>query len=155
MKFLKLASFFLFVSAIGFAGTDGTIRGKVLDIETNEPLVGCNVFVLNSSGDVVTGNITDADGDYVILNIRVGTYDLRCEYVGYKAETRRSISVAMDKTKWENFGLEVSAIQGEEIIVSGEKRLVEKGTTSKKISIITPRLDFVPSVAMLIVSLYI
>ena len=53
-----------------FSGTDGTIRGKVLDIETSKPLVGCNVFVLNSNGDVVTGNVTDSDGDYIILNIQ-------------------------------------------------------------------------------------
>ena len=124
--------------------TDGTVRGKIVDMDTNEPLVDVNVFVLNSSGDVVTGNVTDDDGDYVILNIRVGTYDLRCEYVGYKAETKQGIKVNLNQTTWANFNLEVSAIEGEEVVVSGERQLVEKGTTSKKISISQEAIEALP-----------
>ena len=134
----------LFLSSMLFSGTDGTIRGKVLDIETSKPLVGCNVFVLNSSGDVVTGNVTDADGDYIILNVQVGTYDVRCEYVGYKAEKVNGVNVGMDKTEWLNFNLEVSALKGEEIVVSGERKLVEKGTTSKKISMSSESIQALP-----------
>ena len=143
MKRFNSILFLIFALNIAFS-TDGTVRGKVVDMDTNEPLVDVSVFVLNSSGDVVTGNVTDDDGDYVILNVRVGTYDLRCEYVGYKAETKKEVKVNLNQTTWANFNLEVSAIEGEEVIVSGERQLVEKGTTSKKISISQEAIEALP-----------
>ena len=65
-----------------FAGTDGTIRGKIID-EAGDPLSG-QVIVLNSSGDVVTGTSADFDGNYLILNVQVGNYNLKCTMIGYK-----------------------------------------------------------------------
>ena len=38
----------------------------------------------------------------------------------------------------------MSAIEGEEVIVSGERQLVEKGTTSKKISISQEAIEALP-----------
>ena len=46
------------------AGTDGTIRGQVTDIE-GEPLPGAQVFI----GEISLGAVADVNGNYLILNI--------------------------------------------------------------------------------------
>ena len=41
------------------------------------------------------GAITDDNGEYVILNVDVGSYNIECSYIGYdnkKSNRRQSIS---------------------------------------------------------------
>ena len=73
----------LFSISILFGGTDGTIRGKVTDID-GSPLPGANVFV----PDVGVGAAADMDGNYIILNIPVGENDVVAQMMGYTKERR-------------------------------------------------------------------
>ena len=50
----------------------------------------------------------------------------------------------MDATQWLNIMMEEEAIEGEEIKVSGEKKLVEAGTTSKKITVSQEAIQALP-----------
>ena len=83
MKLYKI--FGLVIFSIIFAGTDGAIRGKITN-EPGDPLPG-QVIVLNESGDVVTGTSADFEGGYIILNIQIGMYDVKCTMIGYKTQT--------------------------------------------------------------------
>ena len=57
--------FIIFFSiGIAFAGTDGTIRGKVTDAD-GAPLPGANIYV----PVVGVGAAADMEGNYIILNI--------------------------------------------------------------------------------------
>ena len=114
-----------FTLAIG--GTDGTIRGQVLDVN-GEPLPGVQVFIPETGW----GANTDLDGNYIILNVQVGTYEVRASMIGYAEHIQQNTSVLMDGTVWLNIVLQEEAIQGQTVTVSGEKKLVEAGTTSKK-----------------------
>ena len=134
--------FILFLISFSFSGTDGTIRGKITD-EKGDPLPG-QVIVLNEAGDVVTGTSADFDGNYIILNVQVGMYDLKCTMIGFKTQKIQDVSVGMDKTLWLNFVLEESVIEGEEVVVTSEKALVEKGSTSKKITVDQEAIEALP-----------
>ena len=134
IKFFKTFTV-LFISFVFiYAGTDGTIRGKVTDIENN-PLPGANIYVPT----VGVGAAADMDGNYIILNIPVGEYDVVVQMMGYQKQTITGVNVVMDQTSWLNFKLPVAAVEGDEIQVIGEKPLVEKGTTSKKSQLIKKR----------------
>ena len=115
------------LASFSFTATDGTIRGQVLDVN-GEPLPGVQVYI-ESLGQ---GANTEFDGNYIILNIQVGTYDVTAFMVGYAKIVNEDVSVTMDQTVWLNIILQEEAIKGEVITVSGEKKLVEAGTTSKK-----------------------
>ena len=93
--------FIIFISfqAI-FGGTDGTIRGKVTDIE-NSPLPGANIYVPS----VGVGAAADMDGNYFILNIPVGEYDVVVQMMGYQKQTITGVNVIMDQTSWLNFSI--------------------------------------------------
>ncbi len=136
--FIKIVTLFSFLS-LSYAGTDGTIRGKVTDIDGN-PLPGANIYV----PDVGIGAAAGGDGGYIILNIPVGDYDVVVQMMGYQKQTMTEVSVVMDQTAWLNFKLPIAAVEGDEIQVLGQRALVEKGSTSKKITVDKEAIQSLP-----------
>lgn len=108
----------LFV-AFSFLASAQTIKGKVLDANTGEPLVGAAVKL---------------DGSFSFTKIAAGTYTFIITYIGYKATADvNSVSVAAGETKTLNFSLEPVATQMESVTIcaaagSGDKsaRRLEK-----------------------------
>jgi hypothetical protein len=77
-----------FCFQLAFAQTEKrSIKGKVIDVTTKEPLPFVNVFLANST----IGTSTLSDGTFLIQGIAIGKYDLVASYVGYKP-----FSVAVD-----------------------------------------------------------
>ncbi|MCC7094202.1 MAG: carboxypeptidase-like regulatory domain-containing protein, partial [Ignavibacteriaceae bacterium] len=56
----------------------GKLRGQITDQETGEALVGANVIVVGTS----YGAATDVNGEYIILNLVAGTYEVKASYIG-------------------------------------------------------------------------
>ena len=125
--------------AFSFSGTDGTVRGKVLDVEGNV-LPGAQVYI----AEVGVGTMTDVDGNYVLLNLQVGTYDVTVSMIGFATQVIQDVEVMMDQTVWLNFSMRVEAIEGEVIHVSAQKELVEKGSTSKKVTVNKEAIEALP-----------
>ncbi|MBN2602335.1 MAG: carboxypeptidase-like regulatory domain-containing protein, partial [Candidatus Marinimicrobia bacterium] len=67
------------MSEPGFSGTSGKIVGRVTDASTGEPLFGCNVIIEGS----YLGAATNADGEYLILNVPPGDYRVKAGMIGY------------------------------------------------------------------------
>ena len=137
--YLIIHLLFLALAQIAFAGTDGTIRGRITNVDKS-PLPGAQVYI----PELEQGAIADFDGNYIILNVAVGSYDVSVNMMGYRKETRKDVKVMMDQTVWLNFTLPVAAVEGEEVEVIGERPLVEKGTTSKKITIDKEAVEALP-----------
>ena len=129
-KYTNYLAVILFVVSFLLSGTDGTVRGKVTDTD-GAPLPGANIYV----PAVGIGAAADMEGKYIILNIPVGEYDVVVQMMGYQKQTMTGVNVVMDQSVWLNFKLPIAAVEGEEVEVIGEKPLVEKGTTSKKITV--------------------
>jgi len=69
---LKKALFLVLISLFAVtahAQTTGKIAGVITD-EAGNPLPGVNVLIEGT----LTGNSTDANGNYFILNVRPGSY---------------------------------------------------------------------------------
>ena len=67
----------------------GSVRGKVLDKQTDESMEFVNVVVETPAGKLVKGAITDVDGHFNITGLQDGTYRLQVTFVGYKTLTRQ------------------------------------------------------------------
>jgi len=92
-RFLLLLFVILF-SQLGNAQTEKkSIKGKVIDATTKEPLPFVNVFLANTT----TGTSSLANGTFHIEGISIGKYDLVASYVGYKP-----FSLAVDFSEKEN-----------------------------------------------------
>ena len=122
-----------------FAGTDGTIRGRVTDEESIE-LPGATIYL----PELGIGAAADPSGNFIILNIPVGKYDVVVQMVGYQKKTYKEIQVVMDQTVWLNPVLPVAAVEGDEIEVLGTRPLVERGATSKKITVDKEAIQSLP-----------
>ncbi len=79
----KLFLLLLAVLSIGLCASaqTRTVRGTVVDAETQEELIGASVTAGNAAGGV----ITDANGDFAI-KVPVGTKHITVSYVGYKSQ---------------------------------------------------------------------
>lgn len=71
------------------AFAQGTVRGKVLDKQTDEPMEFVNVVVETPQGKLVKGAITDVSGQFNITGLADGSYRLQITFVGYKTLTRQ------------------------------------------------------------------
>lgn len=92
----------------------GTIKGKVIDAETKTPLIGTNVFIV----DTELGASTDSDGNFTILNVPVGSYTLQFSYIGYETISKTDIIVKSKRITFVETELKISAIEMDQIVVT-------------------------------------
>jgi len=76
-KYIKLLIIFVITTFHLYASSYGKLRGHVKVYGTNDPLVGVNISIIGS----YLGTITDAKGNYTILRIPPGVYDVRYEFI--------------------------------------------------------------------------
>ncbi|MGD8782435.1 MAG: TonB-dependent receptor [Ignavibacteria bacterium] len=124
-NFFSLSRFLLFLSLLIFlffnitlvkAQTNsGTLTGKVIDNE-GDILPGANIFL----EETAIGTTADIDGNYRIIGIPLGKYDLVVSYIGYEKQVI-PIEIVSNETVVRNITLKVSAFMLEEgIIVTGQ-----------------------------------
>ena len=116
----------VFASTVIFAQTSGRISGTVYDKETGEPLVGANVLVVGTN----YGAATNIDGEFVILNVPVGTYTVKAMYMGYADLVISNMKVRIGLTYRQDFALSSKAIQAEAVEVTAERPMIEKTSTN-------------------------
>jgi hypothetical protein len=103
----------------------GAIAGYVTDAETGEPLIGANV-VLNGTS---IGSASDVNGKYYIPNLNVGTYNIKIAYIGYNS-VNVNINIIEKNVTNLNIPLSLADISVDEIVVTGNKPLIEKSSTN-------------------------
>jgi hypothetical protein len=92
----------------------GIIKGRVTDRETGRPLIGANVLVVSSQ----RGAATDAEGQFVIGHVPVGSYSVRFTYLGYETATRTDVIVRSSRMTFVNVDLKESVLEGEAVEVT-------------------------------------
>ena len=94
-----------------------TIKGKILDQDTQAPLLGANVIVKNI--EPAKGATTNEEGAFWIDHIPVGRYDILITYMGYESKLVPEILVASAKEVVLNVQLKPSSIDMAEVVVEG------------------------------------
>ncbi|MCL5030707.1 MAG: TonB-dependent receptor [Bacteroidetes bacterium] len=125
----KIFYFLLFLAlcpALLNAGTRGRIKGKVVDSQTGEGLIGANVVIVGTT----MGANTDANGEFLLQNVEPGVYSLRASYVGYKAITLTDVRVNADLTAYVSISLPSEDIQVGTVTIVAQKPLIQKDNTN-------------------------
>ncbi|MGD8778229.1 MAG: TonB-dependent receptor [Ignavibacteria bacterium] len=124
----KIFYFLLFVALVPtlMAATKGRIKGTVVDLQTGEPLIGANVIVVGSS----IGAATDANGDFVLLNLEAGVYDVRASYLGYQTITLTDVRVNADLTTYVTFELPDEEVTVGTVEIVAGRPLIKKDATN-------------------------
>jgi hypothetical protein len=118
----------------------GKLRGQITDQETGEALVGANVIIVGSS----YGAATDVNGEYIILNLVAGTYEVKASYIGYQAKTISNVRINADLTIGLDFKLAAEGIQVGTVEVVAEKPLVNKYNTNANRITTSEDIDALP-----------
>ena len=113
-------------------GTTGTIRGKVTDSSTGDPLAAVNVMLLELDGTATTmGAFTNAEGDYVVVNVPPGQYKVHATMVGYKTAEVPELLVTVGVSTAQNFQLEPTVLDvGEVVIVEATREMIQRDVTA-------------------------
>jgi len=111
-----------------WAGNTGKIAGEVIDKQTGDPLIGANVIVKGTD----LGAATDENGEYYILQVPPGTYELECSYIGYHALTIKNVQVQVDITRTINFEMQSTAIESPTVEIVAERPMVQPDETSTR-----------------------
>ena len=119
----------LIISSPLYAQTGvGKLSGKIIDAQTREPLIGANVVVVNTN----LGAASNVNGEYFILNIPPGTYEIRVSFVGYSPKLVTDVRIVAGITFELNVelstGLELKVVE-----VTGKKFFEEKSTNTTKV----------------------
>ncbi|MDP2037075.1 MAG: carboxypeptidase-like regulatory domain-containing protein [Ignavibacteria bacterium] len=141
MKYLVFIGFLLLNLQYNISAQNvGKISGVITDEETGEPLIGCTVVLQGTR----LGAITDLDGNYFVLNIPAGKYDLLVSMIGYSKKIQTEVIVNSGRTTIASFVLKSTAIEQEVITVKATRPDVEPEKTSTSVII---RADEVQQIA--------
>lgn len=124
-------------------GTKGKIAGTVID-ESGETLIGVQVYIDGTT----KGTLTDVDGKYTIINLDPGTYTVVFSYIGFATTRVEKVQVIVDKTTEVNVTLREEVIEGQEIVVTAERPIVEKDRTTTTSYISSEQLEALPLVSI-------
>ncbi|MEM6647824.1 MAG: TonB-dependent receptor [Bacteroidota bacterium] len=92
----------------------GTLSGTVVDVDTQEPLVGVNVVIAGTT----QGTTTDEIGAYELDNVAPGTYVITFRYIGFEPINRTDVVIKQRRTTQLNVGLREAIIEGEGVTVT-------------------------------------
>jgi outer membrane receptor protein involved in Fe transport len=125
---LTVVGLSLVCSTLLFAqGTGGRIFGRVAD-PTGAVLAGVKVTATNEATGVGRTTQTTDSGDYVFVDIPVGTYDLKFEQAGFTTALRKGVTLEINQVLTLNMNMQIG--QTKEIVeVTSEAPLVDTTST--------------------------
>ncbi|MCX6270790.1 MAG: carboxypeptidase-like regulatory domain-containing protein [Bacteroidetes bacterium] len=96
-----------------------TVKGKVVDRETQVSLPGANVVVMGTNP--LLGSSTDINGDFSIKNVPVGRYTVKMSFIGYEELIMNEVLVGSGKEVVLNAGLKENAVSMKGVVIRADK----------------------------------
>ena len=141
VQLLRLAVIMpVFVCASLVAGTTGKIAGKVVDAQSKEALIGVNVLVVGTT----MGASTNIDGEYFILNVPPGRYELKASAVGFTPVAVSGVNVTVDQTTRIEFQMQSRTVEIGDVTVTATRPIVQRDLTSTVSSVGSDQLSKIP-----------
>jgi hypothetical protein len=130
----------LFALSSVFAQQSGKVIGHIMTAETNEALVGANVVLTGTR----YGAAADLNGDFMILNLPAGIYELQAMMIGYTPVVIYNIEVAHGLTTRLDITLSLVALEGKEVTIYATKPLIQKDITYSSHFINAEQIESLP-----------
>ncbi|CAN5373255.1 TonB-dependent receptor [soil metagenome] len=105
---------FIMLSNLAVYSQTGTLKGKVTDATTNEPIPFATIFLQG----VTLGGTSDSIGNYVISAIPPNIYNIIASSIGYESQTVSEINITSTKTTILDLQLSQNAIGLSEVQVT-------------------------------------
>lgn len=104
---------FLLILPISLMAQKASLKGKVVDAVSNEPLPFVNVVVSGTT----TGTITDLDGNFLLNGLNPGFIRIETSFVGYRQTISSEIEVSAANTNFIEIQMEQQKEQIDEVTI--------------------------------------
>ncbi len=108
--------------------TTATISGVIHD-SSGQAVPGATLTIRQVETGATRTIASGPDGNYVIPDLALGTYDIDCSKGGFQTEARRGIALAVRRDAVVNFTLHVGSLN-QKVIVTGDAPLVDTTNSS-------------------------
>jgi hypothetical protein len=131
------------LAAALFAQTDrGTITGTVLD-PASAVVPGAKVIARNTETGTVSETVATDTGNYTLVSLPAGNYEVIAESSGFKKTTRPGIQVQVAQTVRVDFALQVGSAN-ESVTVTAEAPLLRTENAEQSVTITGERINSLP-----------
>lgn len=115
MNFRILLILLAILSGTGFINAqNASVRGRVFDAVSNEPLPFVNIIVDGTQ----TGAVSDLNGNFIITGLSAGFIRLQASFVGYKQAVSPEIEVSSARIANVDIPMESTDLQIDEVTVT-------------------------------------
>ena len=140
LRILKLIFLSNLITSVCLSQTTGKIAGKISDVETSEALIGVNIMLLGTN----LGTASDINGDFFLLNIPPGSYNLSLSMIGYKNTLIEDVRVSVNRTTPLTLQMASSVLEGDVVVVKADQVSIKKDQTSSVKNISSDQIDIMP-----------
>lgn len=136
---MKLLFLSLLITGLALTGAYAqertqTVRGRIVDTQSEFPLTGVNVTVLGS--DPLVGTASDVEGYFKLTDVPIGRQTLQVTFLGYGERTIPNVMVTTGKEVVLNLSLEEKVLMIDEVVVTAD---AEKTTTNNELTTVSSR----------------
>ena len=125
---------------LALSQTTGKISGVIVEEDSNEPLPGANIYLVNTS----YGTASDASGRFTIINIPPGKYVLKVDMIGYKSVQMDELIISVNRTTSLDIEMDQTVIEGEVVTVEVSRLTQKKDQTGTIKNISSEEIDALP-----------
>lgn len=118
----------LFVSQVSGQSFRGKILGTVTD-QSGASIQGATVTAKNVGTSIERTTITDADGNYSISELPIGTYDIKISSKGFQTGTIKEVVVEVAGERRSDITLGLGNVDRIEVIVTAQEQVETTSTT--------------------------
>jgi len=102
--------------------TRGSIRGSIVCQKTKEPIAFANISLTDTTDQIISGTVSNKNGNFTLQPIPFGTYHLNISCLGYKTvEKKLELSENISSLELGTLPLKASAQELREIEVSEQR----------------------------------
>ena len=142
-RFLPLFPVFIFVTLTispCSSQTTGKIAGRIIDAKTSDPLPGANVLIVGT----LLGAATDNNGEFFVINIPPGKYQLKISMIGYESVIINNLDVSVNRTTIAHCRMNETALLAQEMVVTADKISMRKDQTSSIRNVSSTQISALP-----------
>ena len=131
--------------AVAQTVTTGSITGVVTDVQGGV-LPGAIVSALHTPTGTNYEGVTDGEGRFTILNMRVGPYDVKVVMSGFREETLKAIDVKLGETTPITLKLQVATIT-ETVDVRGDTTIINQNEAGAAGRVSNAAIEALPTIS--------
>lgn len=136
----------LLPAAAGAQGaTTGSLTGVITDAQGGV-LPGAAVLATHTPTGTTYDGVTDPQGRYSLLNVRVGPYNVTVSMGGFKPETQLGIDVRLGEQKKVDFTLQLETV-AETVEVVGVSSIIDSSRAGTADNVSTQAVENLPTIS--------